>query len=450
MIQLKSKILIVDDEDNVTQLLTKVLSKAGFNTDYAKTGKQALEKIEKNTFDIVITDIKMPEMDGISLLKQINQMDCGIKVILITAFATVNTAIDALRFGATDYIQKPFDIEEVLSSVHKALAGLNVQDKDIDNLSLNIPEAHLIKSKSPSMVKVIQLINQVADTNATVLIQGETGTGKELVAQSLHQLSSRKNQSIIKCNCTAIPETLLESELFGYEKGAFTGAVQRKPGRFELADKGTLFLDEIAELPLLIQSKLLRAIQEKEFERLGGVKTIKTDVRIITATNRDLENEVTKGNFRKDLFYRLNVVSIDLPSLRERKEDLPDLIHYFLKKSALISKRPLKTISEDVKRLFTHYSWPGNIRELENVIERCVVVSQKGEISKSDLPDRFLVNSVSTLEVSNLDNYIDNAERNIIIQSLKECEGNRTQASAKLGISRRSLHRKIVKYQIED
>ncbi len=450
MTNFKKRILIVDDEENVTMLLNKVLRKEGYITDSAATGKIALEKIEKNTFDIVITDIKMPEMDGISLLKEINALDCSIKVILITAFATVNTAIEALRFGAADYITKPFDIAEILNSVNKASADLNSIEHEIDHISYNLPGSNLIKSKSPSMKKVIQLINQVADANVTVLIQGETGTGKELVAQSLHQMSSRSNYAMIKCNCTAIPESLLESELFGHEKGAFTGAVQRKPGRFELADKGTLFLDEIADLPLMIQSKLLRAIQEKEFERLGGIKTIKTDVRIITATNKNLEFEVKSGRFREDLYYSLNVVSICLPPLRERKEDLPDLTDYLLKKSAYISKRPVKSISTEVYNIFTHYTWPGNIRELENVIERCVVVSQKSEITIHDLPDRVLQHSKMIEEDSNLDNFIDKAERNIIIQTLRDFDGNRTKASAKLGISRRSLHRKLIKYQIEE
>lgn len=445
----KKRILIVDDEENVRQLLEKVLKKEGYLIDTANNGDSALDKIEKSNVDIVITDINMPEMDGIELLKQIVKLGQGIKVILITAFATLDTAVEALRFGACDYITKPFDLDEILLSVKKNADTLNCLDND--TVSLISTNNELIQSKSPSMVKVIKLINQVADTNSTVLIQGETGTGKELIAQALHQLSKRSSKAFIKINCTAIPETLLESELFGYEKGAFTGAINKKPGRFELADGGTLFLDEIGDLPLSIQVKLLRAIQEKEFERLGGLKTVKSDVRIITATNKDLEKAVKDGNFREDLFYRLNVVQINLPSLKERKEDIPDLIKYFLKKSSDISGKPLKSITPEVLTILLNYKWQGNIRELENVIERCVVVTSGLTIEVSDLPEKLQDYTESgSRSDSVLDNYVDNAECRIIQKALKECQGNRTKASELLGISRRSLHRKIIKYQLQD
>lgn len=450
MSDLKKKILVVDDEENVQQLLKKVLINEGFGVELASNGKIALEILEKSSIDILISDIKMPEMDGIDLLKEIQRLNLGIKVILITAFASVNTAINALRFGASDYITKPFDIDEILFSVKKLSSNLSKDINELDEIVLNNPNLKVLKSKSPSMLKTIQLINQIADSQATVLIQGETGTGKELIAHTIHELSQRKNKALIKCNCSAIPDTLLESELFGYEKGAFTGAVQRKPGRFELADGGTLFLDEIAEIPMIIQTKLLRAIQEREFERLGGIKTVKTDIRIITASNKDLEKEVELGNFREDLFYRLNVVHIQVPPLRERKEDLEELIQFFLQKSSKISNRPVKSVSNEVMSVFYQYNWPGNIRELENVIERCVLVSKDQIIHLSDLPEKYVKNSLMPTSDKKLDNYIDQTEQKVIISTLKECAGNRTKASEMLGISRRSLQRKIAKYQIED
>jgi len=317
-----------------------------------------------------------------------------------------------------------------VTTVQKLTEHINSGDKDLDEIALNNPELRILKSKSETMKRVIQLVKQVSDSSATVLIQGETGTGKELIAQTIHQLSRRKKMALIKCNCSAIPETLIESELFGYEKGAFTGAVQRKPGRFELADGGTLFLDEIGELPLMIQAKILRAIQEKEFERLGGIKTIKTDIRIITATNKDLEQEVLNGKFREDLFYRLNVVNIQIPPLRNRK---------------------VKTISKSVQEIFMNYKWHGNIRELENVIERCVIVTNGSVIELEDLPDKLRKSGLVFVSSENtLEDCIDKTECQMLKDALNKCKGNRTKASEMLGISRRSLHRKIAKFQIED
>ena len=449
----KHSILIVDDEKNLSKLLSKVLIREGYGALTADSGIEALNIFESQQVDIIITDIKMPGMDGMELLRRIKTIDPSIKVIMITAFATLETAIEALRIGAADYITKPFNIDEVVYSVRRIVEsseeieplnqGIKNKDKSIEN--------YLI-SKSPAMAKVLELIKQVADTKATIMLYGETGTGKELAAQALHSLSSRWDKPLIKVNCAAIPEQLLESELFGFEKGAFTGAVSRKPGRFELASGGTIFLDEIGDITAAMQVKLMRVLQEREFEHLGGTKTVKVDVRVITATNKNIEELVKKGLFREELYYRLNVVPITLPPLRERKGDIPVLIHHFLDNSSVISGRYEKQISEDAIQKMIEYNWPGNIRELENIIERCVVITPGDLIKIDDLPVNIInYSALDKIEGGfGLDNVVDNAEKDAIIDAIRKCRGNRTKASELLGISRRSLHRKINKYSIED
>ncbi len=447
----KQTILIVDDEVKVSQLLYKVLGKEGFITLSANSGKEALDLIDRHKVDLVISDINMPGMTGVELLKRIRDLDSSIKVILITAYATLETAIEAIRMGASDYITKPFDIDEIIQTVKKCLTALDIANVEPSISLRDGVTDSLIISKNPAMLEIINLIRQVAETKSTVMIHGETGTGKELVAQALHNLSSRKDKPFIKTNCAAIPETLLESELFGYERGAFTGAVSRKPGRFELAEGGSIFLDEIGDMPMSLQAKLLRVIQEKEFERLGGLRPIKFDVRIITATNKDLEALVKEGTFRDDLFYRLNVVPISLPPLRKRKEDINFLIDHFLAKSAAISQRPVKRILQETRDLLQEYPWPGNIRELENIIERCVVVSRNDCLITADLPEkiRCYTGDCQQMLESDLDQAIDKVEIQAIQKALKNCQGNRTKAAEQLGISRRSLHRKISKYGLE-
>lgn len=444
-------ILIVDDEENVCKLLSKIFIKEGYITHIAHNGEEALGIIDKNEIDVVITDIKMSGITGVELLKKIKGLDSSIEVIMITAFATLDTAIEALRIGARDYITKPFDIEEVLASVKKLI--MSKEDYSDYSKSSNRYIKSQLKSDNLGMKKVIEMIEHIADTKATVMIYGDTGTGKELVAQTLHNFSSRKDKPYIKVNCAAIPEALLESELFGYDKGAFTGANTRKPGKFELADGGSIFLDEIGEISPVVQVKLLRVLQEREIEHLGGNKTIKIDVRIIAATNRNLEELVKQGTFRKDLYYRLNVVPINLPTLKERKEDIKDLVREFLVKSASISGKEPKKITEEAMEKLINYHWPGNIRELENVIERSVVITTKDIITVEDLP--VYIANLSTMESSDtisvkLDDVLDCAERDVIIKALKENKSNRTKTSEALGISRRSLHRKIIKYNIED
>ena len=450
----KISILIVDDEQNVSQLLKKVLSKQGYVTYAASSALEALEIINAYYINIVITDIKMPDMNGIELLKAIKALDSSIAVILITAFATLETAVDALKMGAKDYITKPFNLEEIYLSISRIVGNGN------DELEAGFLEANeqtlnnYFNAKSAVMKHMFKLLNQVASSNATVILYGETGTGKEIASKTIHDLSERKEKPFIKVNCAAIPEALLESELFGYEKGAFTGAVIRKPGRFELADGGSIFLDEIGDMPLNVQAKLLRVLQEREFERLGGIKTIKVDVRIIAATNKNLESLVKQGAFREDLYYRLNVVPIEIPPLRKRKEDIPALVEHFLLKSSSISKNTPKKINDDVMQRLINYEWPGNIRELENIIERCVVVTVGNLITLEDLPDDIakcdVENGDCLTKANTLDETVDNAEKSAIIKVLRECDGNRTHASERLGISRRSLHRKIIKYGIDD
>lgn len=450
----KYSILIVDDEDNVRKLLQKIFLKENYITHIASNAEEALHIIDTFQVDIVITDIKMPGISGIELLNRIREIDTSIQVIIITAFATLETAIDALKMGAKDYITKPFNLEEVLLSVKKIVHSIDSTDiidshskNNIDNIN------NSLSSLSRSMRKIIDMISRVADTKSTVMIYGETGTGKELAAHSLHYLSSRNDKPFIKVNCAAIPDSLLDSELFGYDKGAFTGAAVKKPGRFELANGGSIFLDEIGDISPAVQVKLLRVLQEREIEHLGGTKSIKIDVRIIAATNRNLEELVKKKMFREDLYYRLNVVPINLPPLRERKEDILMLANSFLSKASIISGKDKKQITEGALKYLTNYNWPGNIRELENIIERCVVVTSKEIITEEDLPSyitNYNSDSSTQDQCNSLDSVVDNAEKEVLIKALKQCNGNRTKASELLGISRRSLHRKIIKYTIED
>lgn len=447
-------ILVVDDELNVRQLLNKILSKEGYTVYTACDGVDALDVFQSTNIDIIISDIKMPRMTGIELLHKIKQIEPDVGFILITAFATTETAIDALKSGAQDYVKKPFDFSEILMAVKK-ISYSGQQGYNYLGQTDNSNEDFKTKSKSLKMQEILQLSKQVAAVNSTILLTGETGTGKEVISSAIHRWSPRSENPFIKVNCGAIPDSLLESELFGYEKGAFTGAVTTKPGRFELANKGTIFLDEIGDISPSLQVKLLRVLQEKTFERLGGVTSIKVDVRIIAATNKNLLDEVKKGNFREDLYYRLNVVPIHLPPLRERKEDLEDLIEYFLENSAKISgiSQP-KIVSSDALECLIKYPWPGNIRELENIVERCVVISSDPTIKINCLPYeiRGAGNSFAPTAEQEplLNSAIDAIEHQVILNALHESKGNKTKASLALGISRRSLHRKLQKYDMMD
>ncbi len=492
---MKSKtILVVDDEQNVRQLICKILEKEGFSVLTACNGREGLEIFHKNSIDLIISDIKMPEMSGIEFLHKVKEEEPGVGFILITAFATTETAIDAIRSGAQDYITKPFDLKEIVTTVRKIL--LASENDDDFNYNLEVTDESKTVSSSPLMQDVYHLAKKVAASDATVLILGETGTGKEVISTAIHQWSRRSDKPMIKVNCGAIPDNLLESELFGYEKGAFTGAASSKPGRFEIADGGTVFLDEIGDISPQLQVKLLRVLQEKTFERLGGVRSVSVNVRIIAATNRNLKEAVSRGEFREDLYYRLNVVPIQLPPLRERKEDIEHLVNTFLKSSAGISGGAVKTMSPGTMKYLKDYNWPGNIRELENIVERCVVITEGNIIEPDCLPPEIIsyvpeskdagaaentgitgkgINgSDSSTEPGNgghgntggmngssacsggthmndsLSSAIDDREREVIIKALAEHGGNKTKTALALGISRRSLHRKIQKYEITE
>src|SRR5687768_12465899 len=383
-----AKILVADDEQNLRRVLTALLKREGHEVVQAATGLEAIEQLAD--VDVVITDLRMPGADGMEVLRTASKNYPHVPVIMITAYGSVGQAVEAIKAGAFDYIEKPFEQEAIRIIVEKAI-GQAAANKLAPQQQLYLTSESEQRGKyglvgqSGEMQAIFAVIEKVADTPSTVLITGESGTGKELVAKALHEQSSRKGGPFIKINCAAIPKTLMESELFGYEKGAFTGATSSKPGRFELADAGTLFLDEIGEIPVEMQVKLLRAIQESEFERVGGLKTIKVDVRLITATNRDLEQEIARGNFREDLFYRLNVVPLQIPPLRRRSGDIPPLVQHVIKKFNERLKKAITGIADDALAALQTHSWPGNIRELENVIERTILFCKGERIERVDL-----------------------------------------------------------------
>ena len=394
----RKQILVVEDEPNLRRVLSAQLGREGYDVHLANDGEAGLSLLRENHIDLVITDLKMPKVDGMDLLRAALRDDPTRPVIMMTAHGTVETAVEALKTGAFDYLTKPFDQDEVRIIVKKALrtrelASADASSVDVD-LHTSVEDARDegtakfgVIGQSANILEVYSVLERVADTPTTVLVTGESGTGKELIARALHENSSRKAGPFIKVNCAAIPKDLMEAELFGYERGAFTGAVASKPGRFELASGGTLFLDEIGELPIDMQVKLLRVLQESEFERVGGIKTIKVDVRLVAATNRDLRREIAQGAFRDDLFYRLNVVPIALPALRERRSDIPALVDHFVAKFNARLKKNITGIDDEARDRLMAHPWPGNIRELENVIERAVLFADGSTISLGDLAD---------------------------------------------------------------
>jgi two-component system, NtrC family, response regulator AtoC len=453
----RKQILVVDDEINLRRVLSAQLGRDGYDVHTAEDGVQALDVLADHHVDIVITDLKMPNMDGLELLRRVVGMDTRIPVIMITAHGTVDNAVEALKTGAFDYITKPFDQSEVRAVVAKALRTRDLAETDA---TLGGSEGRYgIIGKSPAISELYSVLERVADTPTTVLITGESGTGKELVARALHQSSSRSERPFIKVNCAAIPKGLMESELFGYERGAFTGAVGSKPGRFELASGGTLFLDEVGAIPVEMQVKLLRALQESEFERVGGVKTIQVDVRLIAATNSDLKRDIASGNFREDLYYRLNVVPIRLPALRERAEDIPLLIEHFVQKFDARLKKRVLGVDAEAERLLVNHAWQGNIRELENVIERAVLFCDTDRITSDDLPpevhERTSLSRAteapspepSALSSDGLKEQVKAAmsrlERDLILRALKQTNANVTHAARLLKISRKGLQLKM-------
>lgn len=433
----RKSILVVDDEKNQREILETILSGEGYDVTTASSGEAAMKFVEARRFDLVLTDLKMTGMSGLDLLKELTNYDKSIIVILLTAHGSVDSAVDALRLGAFDYLQKPYDSEKLLDTVSRALNKLTVLDAEIISVS-------------PEMDRVKKLVLKIAKSNSTVMIRGESGTGKELIARSIHQNSLRSNEIFQAVNCAAINENLLESELFGHEKGSFTGAIADKKGLFEVANNGTLFLDEIGELEVSLQAKILRALQEKQIRRVGGTKDIDVDVRVVAATNRDLLRMVEEKRFREDLYYRLNVLSIDLPPLRERRSDIPVLIEYFLKKHTRGTDRKIK-IDTDARRLLEDYAYPGNIRQLESALERAILLCENDTITVDDLPPEMTTGSrpsgsadLFKLPAEGVN--FEDVERSLIMQAMDRTDNNITKSAKLLGLTFRTLQYRLEKF----
>ncbi|MCC7202889.1 MAG: sigma-54-dependent Fis family transcriptional regulator [Nitrospirae bacterium] len=445
------EVLIIDDEPLMRISISDALKAEGCNVSSAATGSEGLKAVKEAVYDIVITDLRLPQVDGVQILKMCRQVSQHTKVLMITAYGSVDSAVEAMKTGAYDYITKPFSMDELILTVKRLIELRDLEDENIYLKEKIEQKYHFsgIIGKSDKMQDVFEKIRIIAPTDTTVLISGESGTGKELVANAIHYNSPRKSEAFIKVSCAALPETLLEAELFGHERGAFTGALKQKKGRFELAHKGTLFLDEIGEINQTVQVKLLRVLQEREFERLGGTNTINVDVRIIGATQRDLKKEVQKGNFREDLYYRLNVVPVQLPPLRDRKEDILLLTDHFLKMHARHMNKPLKGISVDAKEFILKYDFPGNIRELENAVRRAVTLSRDKEIQPWDLPEDMCTICGEGDRIGGKLGYSETLptaislfEKQYILRVLEETKGNKTLAAKVLGISRKTLWEK--------
>jgi len=458
----KKQVLIVDDEPNLRKILAAQLSRDGYDVLLAEDGEEGLATLREHHIDLMITDLRMPRVDGMTLLREALREDPDLPVVMITAHGTVDTAVEALKTGAFDYLTKPFDKDEVRQIVAKALRTRHLAGQEASQSPNLVPGARFgIIGSASGLNEVYSVLERVADSPTTVLITGESGTGKELVARALHDHSSRRGKPFIKVNCAAIPKELIESELFGYERGAFTGAVSSKPGRFELASGGTLFLDEIGEIPIEMQVKLLRALQESEFERVGGIKTIRVDVRLVAATNRDLKKLIAQGTFREDLFYRLNVVSIRLPALRERVSDIPLLTEHFLTKFNERLKKSVQGLEPAALEALAAYGWPGNIRELENVMERAVLFCDGQHLTAANLPQELRGDGNTTTPLppyvsaapvnlsgeAGLKEHVKVAmsrlERDIVSRALTQTNGNVTHAARLLKISRKGLQLKM-------
>ena len=440
-------LLVADDDPGLRESLGRTLTRAGYNVVLASDGRAALERLRTGGLDLVLTDLKMPGLTGIEVLRATKAIAPDLDVILLTAFGTVEEAVIAMKEGAYDFMTKPFRGEQLLKIVAKALErrALIEQNRALQRQLEDLRGKGQAIGGSPAFRRMMTLVDQVADSSATVLIQGESGAGKELVARSIHERSPRRTRPFVAVNCAALPETLLESELFGYEKGAFTGAAARKEGRFELADGGTLFLDEVADLSIVTQPKILRVLQEGEFERVGGTKTIRVDVRIVTATNQDLAQMVREKRFREDLYYRLNVITVNVPPLRERREDIRVLAQHFLRVYAAKNNRRLDGLSDEAVRRLEAYAWPGNVRELENVIERGVVLARGAVIELTDLPEEIagatpLPEGVMTVRIGTP---LAEVERRLLEETLRRTKGNRTLTAKLLGIDPKTVYRKL-------
>jgi len=447
-------ILIVEDEAKMRRLLELNLGEDGFTTFSAGDAETGLKLLRENHIDLVVTDLKLPGMNGLEFLQTVKRHNAALPVVVMTAFGSVETAVDAMKAGASDYVLKPFSLSEMRMVIHKELDVRNLREENRSlREALGKKFAHPnVVARSPKMQEVLATVERVAPTNATVLLGGESGVGKDLIARAIHEKSRRASGPFLKINSTAIPENLLESELFGYEKGAFTGAVASKPGKFELADKGTLFLDEIGDVPPVTQVKLLRVLQEREFERLGGTRTVKVDVRLIAATNRDLRAALEEGTFREDLYYRLNVVPIDIAPLRERREDIPDLVNLFISRFSGESGKPVEGITPEAMRVLGNYHWPGNVRELQNIVERACALAKGNILDVEDIhldvrpvkapggASGFLPDGMT----------LEQWEDEMVQEALKRANGNKSQAARLLGLSRNALRYRLSKIGIAD
>jgi DNA-binding NtrC family response regulator len=454
VIKSMATILIVEDEVKMRRLLELNLADDGFTTLSAGDAEAGLKLLVGNTVDLVVTDLKLPGMNGLEFLQAVKRQNAALPVVVMTAFGTVETAVEAMKAGASDYVLKPFSLGEMRMVVRKEL---DVRDLREENRSLRealgkrYTHPNVI-ARSAKMQEVLATVDRVGPTNSTVLLGGESGVGKDLIARAIHEKSRRASGPFIKINSTAIPENLLESELFGYEKGAFTGANASKPGKFEMADKGTLFLDEIGDVPPVTQVKLLRVLQEREFERLGGTRTVKVDVRLVAATNRDLRQALEQGTFREDLYYRLNVVPIDIAPLRERKEDIPDLVNLFISRFAGDLGKGVKSITPEAMQILLNYHWPGNVRELQNIIERACALAQGTVLAASDIhidvrPAKA-VNGASGFLPEGMT--LEHWEDEMIQEALRRANGNKSQAARLLGLSRNALRYRLSKIGIAD
>jgi DNA-binding NtrC family response regulator len=456
------RILIVEDDRNTLSGLMEILEEEGYEVRGVESGHKALRTLERERFDILLTDLKMPEIDGMQLYEQTQSLAPEMKTVVMTAYSSVKDAVDAMKRGVYEYLTKPLNLDELFVILKKAVEDQSLR-RENEELKDRLQGSYRFESiigKSPSMQQVFKTIYKVAKSQATVLIRGESGTGKELVARAVHYNSPRANGPMVEISCAAFPETLLESELFGYEKGAFTGADSRKKGRFELAHNGTIFLDEIGDVSAGVQTKLLRVLQEKEISRLGSNDSIKVDVRVITATNRDLEHALSNGLFREDLYYRLNVIPIFLPPLRERREDIPLLIDHFIKRYSKLNNKTMIGIAEDALELCEAYDWPGNVRELENAIENAIVLGEGETLLAEHLPVTLSMRKTAMegFAAESDDDFfpggssyrekMETAEKKILEEAIRQADGNKSEAAKQLGISLRTMRYKIQKYKL--
>ncbi|MDA8421963.1 MAG: sigma-54 dependent transcriptional regulator [Nitrospiraceae bacterium] len=439
-------ILVVDDEEPFRRLLNKELTRKGYAVEVARDGNEALRLLHERSFDVLLLDVVMPGVDGLSLMKKLKEDSGAPAIIVLTGKATVETAVEAMKNGAYDYLTKPYKLDELAIIIDRAyeFSRLSVKSKLLEQELVRKESPFEFIGKSKQLQDILAMIQKVAPTDSPVFIQGESGTGKELIANTVWHFSTRKDAPFIALNCATLSENLIESEIFGHEKGAFTNAYQMKHGLVEVADKGTLFLDEIGEMPIGLQPKLLRFLDSGEFRRVGGNKTLRVDVRMIAATNKDLDSLIKAGTFREDLYYRLNVINVAIPPLRERKEDVVELSQHFLKKYAKKLSKPITEFTSEALDLLTGYNWPGNVRELENVVERAVILCESGRIGAEDLS----ISSYSAVAEMSVNPSLEEMEKNYILRVLKEAGNNQSKASQLLGIDRKTLYLKLKKYGI--